>query len=245
MLKVDCKKVVFNQNWAYTYGGFTNTIKNLKNENKDILLRRYQELGITDVLVVTDYIKEYLNYGMNEDNTLKFYKVSPYLDLETFTPMPFENKKLQIAIMPRKNYNNFEEVLWVTRSKNVSMNLIYINDMTEQQVAQIMKESKIFVSLGYPEGFGLPPLEAMACGCIVIGYHGNAGLEYMNDKNMFIFPNGEILDFAKKLVEVYTDLRDNKNIELYESMVSEAVQTSLKFNIDNTEAQLLEFINTI
>ena len=49
---------------------------------------------------------------------------------------------------------------------------------SEAAVADILRESQVFLSFGHPEGFGLPPAEALACGCLVIGYHGGGGREY-------------------------------------------------------------------
>ena len=40
-----------------------------------------------------------------------------------------------------------------------------------------MQESLLFLSFGFPEGFGLPVAEAFACGCAVIGYDGLGGRE--------------------------------------------------------------------
>ena len=36
----------------------------------------------------------------------------------------------------------------------------------------------LFLSCGHPEGFGLPLAEAIACGCLVVGYHGLAGRDF-------------------------------------------------------------------
>jgi glycosyltransferase involved in cell wall biosynthesis len=40
-----------------------------------------------------------------------------------------------------------------------------------------------FLSLSHKESFGLPPLEAMACGCRVAGFHSEGGREYMTPKS--------------------------------------------------------------
>ena len=33
------------------------------------------------------------------------------------------------------------------------------------------------------EGFGLPPLEAMLCGCVVVGFDGGGGSAYLEHKH--------------------------------------------------------------
>jgi glycosyltransferase involved in cell wall biosynthesis len=42
-----------------------------------------------------------------------------------------------------------------------------------------MSELRYFLALSPREGFGLMPLEAMAAGCTVMGFHGGGGMHYM------------------------------------------------------------------
>jgi hypothetical protein len=42
-------------------------------------------------------------------------------------------------------------------------------------------EYRYLLTLSPCEGFGLVPLEAMACGCAVVGFHGGGGTEFMRD----------------------------------------------------------------
>lgn len=50
---------------------------------------------------------------------------------------------------------------------------------SQQEILQLMSEHRYFLQLSPCEGFGLTPLEAMGCGCTVLGFHGFGGLEYM------------------------------------------------------------------
>ena len=50
--------------------------------------------------------------------------------------------------------------------------------MRHEEVANARKEALLFLSCGHPEGFGLPLAEAIACGCMVVGYHGLAGRDF-------------------------------------------------------------------
>jgi glycosyltransferase involved in cell wall biosynthesis len=55
--------------------------------------------------------------------------------------------------------------------------------MSRPQVAQTLAESQVFVSLSKDEGLGLPPLEAMAAGCLVAGFTGGGGQEFATPAN--------------------------------------------------------------
>ena len=50
----------------------------------------------------------------------------------------------------------------------------------------------MFLSCGHPEGFGLPLAEAIACGCLVVGYHGLAGRD-------FALPHMQVVEFGDLL----------------------------------------------
>ncbi|OIH83329.1 hypothetical protein BLJ79_14605 [Arthrobacter sp. UCD-GKA] len=47
-------------------------------------------------------------------------------------------------------------------------------------MGDILRRSSIFMSLSDRDGFGLPPAEAMATGCFVVGYAGGGGNEFFD-----------------------------------------------------------------
>ena len=42
------------------------------------------------------------------------------------------------------------------------------NQYSQGEIADFFRDADVFLAIGYPEGFALPPLEAMACGCAVV-----------------------------------------------------------------------------
>ncbi|MBA4358467.1 MAG: group 1 glycosyl transferase, partial [Desulfovibrio sp.] len=56
---------------------------------------------------------------------------------------------------------------------------VEIAGLTAQGVAEALQPAHIFLATGFPEGCPLPPLEAMACGCLPVGYMGFGGADYM------------------------------------------------------------------
>jgi glycosyltransferase involved in cell wall biosynthesis len=88
-----------------------------------------------------------------------------------------------------------------------------IDGMSERQVAAALKESLVFLSFSSREGFGLPPAEAMACGCIAIGYAGGGGVEYLLPELSYPVPDGDIVAFARTVEQVLTEhARDPGNL---------------------------------
>ena len=64
--------------------------------------------------------------------------------------------------------------------------------MQHEEVASALQDALIFLSCGHPEGFGLPLAEAIACGCLVVGYHGLAGRD-------FALPHMKVVEFGDLL----------------------------------------------
>jgi glycosyltransferase involved in cell wall biosynthesis len=57
--------------------------------------------------------------------------------------------------------------------------LTVVESLPHDELLEQMSTHRYFLALSPMEGFGLPPLEAMAAGCAVVGFHGNGGTQYM------------------------------------------------------------------
>lgn len=77
-----------------------------------------------------------------------------------------------------------------------------IDGLTREGAAEVIRRSALFLSFSEREGFGLPPLEAMAAGCVVIGFDGGGGREYLRPETSFPIENGAIADFVRTVEHV-------------------------------------------
>lgn len=92
-------------------------------------------------------------------------------------------KHLRIAFMPRKNAALGRQMREVATAalgpgSRISLEWVPLDKRPLEEVARELALSHIFLSTGFPEGFGLPPAEAMAAGCIPVGFTGFGGWEY-------------------------------------------------------------------
>ena len=78
--------------------------------------------------------------------------------------------------------------------------ILPLMNVTEKELIKYLSISKIFLSFSNFEGLGLPPIEAALSGNKVIGYVGGGGSEYWKKPIFIKVENGEIEDFAKKIL---------------------------------------------
>ena len=153
---------------------------------------------------------------------------------------PYEEKILQIAYMPRKN-SLASVILGVFRSIHPELSdipLVSIDGLSHNSVAQILRQSSIFLTATFPEGLARPPLEAMASGCIVVGFAGHGALEYMiNGDNCYRADDGDVLTAADYLAQAVTEIRNGRA----QAMRERARSTAMEYNLEKEEQRVLVY----
>ena len=186
------RKVIFNQNAYYTFLGHS-----LEAVTHTGLTMPYAMDGeFVATLVVSEDSRRYLEYAFPGTPV---YRIHNAIDTGLFAFR--EQKSRQICFMPRKHPEDALQVLALLRLRGAldGVRVRVIEHRNEREVAAIMQESLIFLSFGYPEGCPLPPAEAMACGCLVVGYDGFGGREYFRPEFSHPVPVGDIVGYAAAL----------------------------------------------
>ena len=83
----------------------------------------------------------------------------------------------------------------------------------------------------------MPPLEAMACGCTVVGFDGLGGRELFRDHGISV-ENGDVLAMAQVAEQVLRGWKtDPASLELAAEQASEFVRST--FSLDRERAEVL------
>lgn len=127
--------------------------------------------------------------------------VRPYIAAD-FHGDPAAPRTPAVVTMPRKRPTEAKLIRGLLRSRRPDLKTlawVELAGLPRADCALLMKEAGVFLSLSHQEGLGLPPLEAMAAGALVVGYHGSGGLEYATPQNGDWFDDGHYSEIADTL----------------------------------------------
>ena len=102
------------------------------------------------------------------------------------------------------------------------------HNLTAKQVAEINNKSEVFICTSIEEGFGLPGLEAMGCGCAVASSRYTGVLEYAYDeKNALLSPVKDIDALVGNVERLFNDEA------LRNKIIEEGMKTAQERSFDN------------
>jgi glycosyltransferase involved in cell wall biosynthesis len=193
------RKVIFNQNGYYTFLG--HTLETALRPDAFMAYAKSNRDEYIAAIVVSEDSQRYLRHAFPD---LPVYRIHNAINTHVFRYQ--REKKHQICYMPRKHPEDAVQVLGILNARGMlkDLSVVPIDQRTEEETAAIMRDSLIFLSFGYPEGCPLPPAEAMACGCVVVGYHGMGGAEYFHPDFSCPIPIQDIVSFAQAVESVLT-----------------------------------------
>ncbi len=201
----------------------------------------YRNDEVVATIVCSENSREYLQYTFPG---LTLFRIRHSIDSHTFTYNPV--KKKQVCFMPRKSREDLTQVINILRGRGslTGYEVIPIDRVSHEVMVQVMRDSLIFLSGGTAEGFGLPPAEAMACGCIVIGYHGGGGREYFHPDWCYPIEAGDVVTFART-VENVIHLNEVAPYELYRKGIQAASFIRDNYTENREESDIVETWNSI
>jgi glycosyltransferase involved in cell wall biosynthesis len=108
----------------------------------------------------------------------------------------------------------------------------------EESLARLYSGARIFIYPSFYEGFGLPLLEAMSCGCPVISSRAASLPEVAGDAALFFDPYS-----AQDLAQAIEGLLGNEQLRL--SLAERGFKRARAFSWDKTAAQTLDVFRKV
>ncbi|ACP44913.1 glycosyl transferase group 1 [Sulfolobus islandicus Y.G.57.14] len=216
-------------------------------------------------VTVSSYTKQLI---LDNNPTARVTIANPGVNLEVFRPkreLQNDNKRRVMLILrgqKQKGDNIGLEVLKIvnkkipihaiivgsknlvkTYSKTIGIDFSYtvFSNVDDEKLSRLYSSADAFIFTSYAEGFGLPPLEAMACGTPVVMSDNKGSRDYaVNGYNALVSQPGDVKSLSDNLIKV---LQDDK---LREKLIENGLETAKRFTwsstVNNFEKALREEI---
>lgn len=139
---------------------------------------------------------------LSRDGSGAGWHVVPPVVAEHFFEAAKDSRKRQIAVAAQRRPDRVEALRAAFRSRYPQHGGIPWTDITTlspQDAARVLGEAMVFVALGRLDASLLPPLEAMAAGCLVCGVRDGAGSGDAHDDTGWWAAEGDLPGLAVAL----------------------------------------------
>lgn len=207
---------------------------------------RWQDYGITQVMTKSPVIKRYLEWSMDINVAL----IHEYVDPERYQYRPGQ-KQPTIAYLTRKDASGewLHGVLARKGAPFTDFTWLPLRGLSEDEYAYQLRQAALYLPTTLQEGMHVSVIEAMACGCLVVGYAGVGGKDYMigegERQNSILVENGNLPALGETVEAVL--IKWSADPSSYEHVIANAVATAHPYQDAHAEARSLQrfFANQI
>ncbi len=234
----------------------------LKNASKIISVSNSTKKDLIKVLNIPEEKINVVHSGINKifkkinknstENTLNKYSINfPYIlyvgTLEprknisslimSFYKLKKKNLANKLVIVGSKGWK-YSDIFTLAKKLKLSNDIIFTDYIPEDNLPAFYNGADLFVYPSLYEGFGFPPLEAMACGCPVITSNTSSLPEIVDDAAIMINPYN-IDELTNQMQNVLKD-ENLKNL-----MIKKGLQRSKKFSWEKCAKETLTIYKSL
>ncbi len=153
---------------------------------------------------------------------------------------PLSSDRVRVTWFPRKRPREASllRTLLARDERLTGVELVELVDVPRAQVVEALGRTTVFVSLNHSESFGLPVAEALAAGCLVVGYDGGGGTDLFEAPGAWRIPEQRplllrdaVVDLVRRAPELEPVRKANRDWVLE------------RFNSERTSAALLAAVD--
>ncbi|MEM8829705.1 MAG: glycosyltransferase family 1 protein [Cyanobacteria bacterium P01_G01_bin.19] len=173
-------------------------------------------LDAKTIEVVYNGYDRHLFFPQANSQILKQYGLDKYLlyvgDMRTYKNLSrclqafdrLSQKNYQFVITGKKDDFFYPQIESLTKRLSAKDRIIFLDYVPTQDLPSLYSMAQCLVFASLYEGFGLPVLEAMACGCPVIASNTTSIPEVGGDSILYVNPL-DIEDIARAMQQILTD----------------------------------------
>ena len=146
---------------------------------------------------------------------------------------------LEVLKRLKEKYPEMKVLLFGSpKNKKLPKWIKYKRNLTELEVAKYMNQNSVYLCTSLQEGYGLPGIEAMACGCALVTTECNGNLEYANETNSLISKPKDTDSLYNNICVLFEN--DNKRIKLAKKGNEDSKSKNINLKFVEFENYLLE-----
>lgn len=181
-------------------------------------------------------------YSINPSKKIILYvgNKKPHKNLEKLL-YAFDKLKLKddcVLVLVGKSFDNYKNLEDIAEKLDLNKQIVHTGFISDDELVSLYNLADVFVFPSLYEGFGLPPLEAMACGTPVVCSNTSSLPEVVGDAAYLIDPM-DIASMAKGIDEVLV------NSELRESLISKGFEQVKLFSWEKAVEDTRKELNVI
>lgn len=157
--------------------------------------------------------------------------------LEAYKVLRAEGRNEKLVVVGRKGWR-YEATFMRLRELGLENQVVFLGSVPDEDLPAIYSAADVFVYPSLYEGFGLPPLEAMASGCPVICSNTSSLPEVCGDAALLIPPT-DVSALASALQRVLDEP------VLREDLRARGLRQSAKFSWEVTAKKTLDVYRTV
>lgn len=153
-------------------------------------IRDWGALGYDGVLTLgkpdgsPSFLQRYL---LEKGCRVPVFAVPNHFDDDAWHRVRAEKIPGRILCLPRKGPEYVDRL-----EREFSGRVVRANNLHQLQMAVEYAKADVYAHTGFPEGLGMPIVEAMLAGCIACGFTGGGGLDVMRDgENGYVAADGD------------------------------------------------------
>lgn len=147
------------------------------------------------------------------------------------------NFDIQLVMVGKKD-PRFTQVEEAAKELELEDDVLFLGEVSDEDLVLLYNAAQVFLFPSLYEGFGLSPLEAMACGTPVISSNTSSLPEVLGDVAILLDPN-DTIKWAEKIREVFT------NEDLRKKLKHKGLERVKKFSWERTAQDTLRVYESL
>ncbi len=176
-------------------------------------------------------------YNLPESFILFVGNVKPHKNIKNLL-LAIKTLDINLVVVGKKDgfITGDENILEIIEENSLQKRVFFTGYVQDEDIPLLYNLAKLFVFPSFYEGFGIPPIEAQACGCPVV-CSNVASLPEVGEKDSVIYCNPYNVSDIKEKIELVLD-----NDNLREKLIKKGFENIKRFS---WEASAKKIVKTI